>query len=116
MLKEKAIEWVSRLRSGKYQQGKGCLRNENNKFCCLGVLSELAVEDGILERESYSYFSKKDDMSFSVSLADEVKNKYNMKSIGGFCSLGKECLAEMNDRGKSFSEIADYIEANWEKV
>lgn len=43
--------WVAALRSGDYQQGTGCLREcqpgEPERFCCLGVLSDLAAKDGI---------------------------------------------------------------------
>jgi len=32
--------WVEALRSGEYEQGEGQLK-EGNKFCCLGVLTDL---------------------------------------------------------------------------
>jgi hypothetical protein len=35
--------WLAALRSGEYQQGKGVLRSENDRFCCLGVLCDLAA-------------------------------------------------------------------------
>ena len=40
-------QWLAALRSGEYQQGKGALRRTiqgEEKFCCLGVLCELAVK------------------------------------------------------------------------
>ena len=40
-------QWVAALRSGEYPQGKGALRRtiqSEEKFCCLGVLCELAVK------------------------------------------------------------------------
>lgn len=44
--------WVSALRSGRYKQGRGVLWNpSDNTFCCLGVLCEIAREDGIVERD-----------------------------------------------------------------
>lgn len=43
-IKEK---WVAELRSGKYKQGTGYLRR-NDEFCCLGVLCELAVADEVI--------------------------------------------------------------------
>lgn len=44
--------WVQALRSGEYKQGVARLRNRNekdsvDKFCCLGVLCELAVAAGV---------------------------------------------------------------------
>lgn len=46
MKKEVAKAWVEALRSGKYKQGKGWLRQEEPgvepTFCCLGVLCDLS--------------------------------------------------------------------------
>lgn len=36
--------WVEALRSGKYEQGRGVLCSSNNKYCCLGVLTEVYIE------------------------------------------------------------------------
>lgn len=33
--------WIKALRSGKYKQGRGALRNWDNTYCCLGVLCDL---------------------------------------------------------------------------
>lgn len=43
-------EWIDRLRSGKYLQGKGFLRQRELgavKHCCLGILCEMAIEAGV---------------------------------------------------------------------
>lgn len=39
--------WVAALRSGEYAQGRGSLR-DGNQYCCLGVLCDLAVKDGVI--------------------------------------------------------------------
>lgn len=39
--------WVAALRSGKYKQGVGFLTAEDS-FCCLGVLCDLALLDGVI--------------------------------------------------------------------
>jgi hypothetical protein len=36
--------WVDALRSGKYEQGRSVLCSSNNKYCCLGVLTEVYIE------------------------------------------------------------------------
>lgn len=46
MNQEIGQEWVKRLRSGDYPQGKVRLRNGDDTYCCLGVLCEIAVEQG----------------------------------------------------------------------
>src|SRR3954466_4218538 len=43
-------KWVAALRSGEYKQGRSYLHSQNpdgeDRFCCLGVLCELAVQEG----------------------------------------------------------------------
>jgi hypothetical protein len=51
-------EWVSRLLSGKYRQGRAYLHRlaEDSGiplFCCLGVLCEMAAEASIVNRVDY---------------------------------------------------------------
>ena len=41
MTKSLRNRWVKALRSGKYTQGQGKLRNVDNQFCCLGVLADV---------------------------------------------------------------------------
>lgn len=47
-------EWADALESGEYEQGFGRL-NFDGKFCCLGVLSELLVKRGVLQRVGIGY-------------------------------------------------------------
>lgn len=39
-------QWVEALRSGEYKQGRNALRTGDD-YCCLGVLTDLAVRAGI---------------------------------------------------------------------
>jgi hypothetical protein len=49
-------EWVRRLRSGDYAQGTGQLyRAPSNEYCCLGVLCEVAVEVGLIDKSVDGY-------------------------------------------------------------
>ena len=117
MNKEKAMEWVARLRSGKYEQGRSRLNRNNKTFCCLGILSEMAVEDGIVRRENDNYIGSS-GYPWTAGLATDIRKEYRMKSTESFndmfCWIGDTSLSGMNDNGKSFAEIADVIEANWE--
>lgn len=46
--------WLTALRSGEYQQGMNFLNNiTKDQYCCLGVLCELAVEDGVAFKHQY---------------------------------------------------------------
>src|SRR5579859_4351947 len=47
MNQEIKARWTAVLRSGEYQQGTGHL-SKGGKLCCLGVLCELAVKDGVI--------------------------------------------------------------------
>lgn len=93
-------KWVAALRSGKYAQGNAGLRN-GNRFCCLGVLADVCGVKWLARTEANGWY-------------DADKN-----GIGGYYgeSAGlsihdQRTLAQLNDVGKPFTEIADYIEAN----
>lgn len=51
MKKDIKDKWLTALRSGEYQQAEKVLRSEDDNgrasYCCLGVLCELAMEDGV---------------------------------------------------------------------
>lgn len=54
-------QWIAALRSGEYKQGKRVLHNvDENTYCCLGVLCDLAVKAGAVEVKSHEYNSSAD--------------------------------------------------------
>lgn len=83
--------WIEALRSGDYEQGKAQLKNRG-RYCCLGVLAE---ELGILDEEGY--------------MVESGSHHYLPTSV---LELEKQWpLSAMNDiEGKTFEEIADYLE------
>lgn len=96
-------EWVKRLRSGDYKQGMGSL-NADNKFCCHGVLCEIAVENNIIEPPV--------DIGHYVMAYGEYSGMPPI-TVRRWARLGDfevTQLAKLNDKGWSFNEIADYIE------
>lgn len=114
-----AAKWVDALRSEKYQQGTGCLKqtkNQQDKFCCLGVLIDIAIKDGLnitVVSGPRTRFN-----SFADYLPSEVQKWANMKTPSG--SFTKDnltnTLAYLNDAGKTFNEIATIIEDNIEEL
>lgn len=44
---ENAWFWHKALKSDKYKQGRDVLRNSDDKFCCLGVLCDVAINNGV---------------------------------------------------------------------
>lgn len=41
-------QWVTALRSGEYKQGSAALKDTEDRYCCLGVLCDLAVKAGVI--------------------------------------------------------------------
>lgn len=106
-------QWVAALRSGEYKQGAGALHRfseAGDTYCCLGVLCDLAVkasvcrrymdEDGIYH---YGHASHNDTYLDSSIVEWSGLDGYNPKVEG-------RRLAELNDKGFTFDQIADLIE------
>ena len=93
-------KWVEALESGEYKQGKTYLRDSEDKYCCLGVACEvMGVEK--------TYIG--DTVRFGnclVTLSERLMNKLGIEKQSHFIV--------MNDSGKSFKEIAQYIRDNYD--
>lgn len=115
MNKDIKSQWVDALRSGKYTQGRGALRDKNDHFCCLGVLSELAAEAGVVEasqiskRNGWNYIDVTGPATYSYTqIIGAVAQWAGMDEVERvFCN---QTLASDNDSGMSFDDIADKIE------
>ena len=121
MKEEVAKLWTAALRSGKYVQGQGCLRqsiNDVDHYCCLGVLCKLGINNGLCINEEESS-GNREVVSFDgeVSyLPYEVREWSGMKSRYGSFDTHKQNLANLNDDGKTFNEIADIIDSHFEEL
>jgi len=94
--------WVTALRSGKFKQTTVSLRR-GNSYCCLGVLCQIAGVPArkLGERGTHSF-----DGGSSV-LTQRLRGVFELTDTN------IDNLIDMNDSyGKSFEEIADYIEEN----
>lgn len=113
-------QWLEALRSGTYVQGRDRLRTVDNKFCCLGVLSDLAVEAGVGQWEGLYFHDDSDDEDGykDRSMANLTAGVIAWAGVPGedpvidSPSSRYSTAAGQNDRGASFEEIADMIEAN----
>ena len=131
-------KWLKALRSGKYKQGKSILFSDN-KYCCLGVLCELAVQDGIIKKSFMyynTYFDKavmllppkvvkwagfdKENVSiestprWSAFYRPRRRHEYNIV-IREKTKLKRNItsmieLPDLNDSGNTFKQIAKVIE------
>ena len=110
MKAEIARTWVEALRSGDYEQGRRAL-NRDGKYCCLGVLCELAVAEGVIEAPERL---PKGDMAYAgcnTYLPQAVCEWAGIDSPYGKVYKGsKTHLATLNDEYFSFNQIADIID------
>lgn len=120
-------KWVKALRSGKYKQGQGVLKQtngENKTFhCCLGVLCEL-YNDQMRKNKKKTLCEKIQHGIHYIDKCHEklpeiVKEWADMNdNLGWFCDQNDRdnCLSDLNDDGKKFKTIANIIEKNWENL
>ena len=124
-------EWIDALRSGEYSQGEGQLcaydEDDNELFCCLGVLCEIAAKQGVAVNKTISendgspvvfYDDKKDFLPDSVRVWAGLNHENPSISYDHENDeLGLEridrVLSEINDEGASFLNIADLLEEEW---
>jgi len=97
--KEFAEKWIEALRSGNYQQTKANLQNDSG-YCCLGVACCTIGNTEGLYGKAYP-----DSKLLPINgMYEMVEDEVALFSV----------LANMNDAGHPFNEIADWIEANVE--
>lgn len=109
--------WLTALRSGKYTQGRRRLKRTyadgHKEHCCLGVLCEIASAVGIAtERTEIDILDANSVVSFYQS--GNVKSTIGMPSTkilnwAGLDAHDAMALADKNDSGRTFSEIAEDI-------
>ena len=102
-------KWLQALRSKEYEQNQGCLKN-GNKFCCLGVLTDLYIKENNL---NWSLKIENDFCERFAALNWKVCDWADLKNANPDIKIDKsfpDTLAAMNDHGYSFEEIADVIE------
>jgi hypothetical protein len=114
---DKAMQWADALESGKYPQGKFAL-NRGGKFCCLGVLSDVAADEGIVTRKEMANGRTAYNREEFV-LTHTVREWAGMQ--GGYdgdvrVEAINRTLMGLNDKGTSFPEIATVIREHWESM
>lgn len=114
------LEWLDYLESNPKQQIAGNLGKVvegKERFCCLGAAEKVCgtfyKPEGL---KSLLVFGKESALGV---LTSETKKRLNLRSSRGdfqtCCFVGSEyyeCLTQMNDRGMTWAEIAQYIREN----
>lgn len=98
---EKKRVWVAELRSGNHRQGKHKLMQqvagEPTMYCCLGVLAKVT---GLLTEKQLFYNEGYDQLHVVLGVPPYgVSNRTT-------------CIHMNDTEGKSFAEIADWVEKN----
>lgn len=102
------------LRSGKYKQTTGKLR-QGDSFCCLGVICDLhrkSTKSSKNKWDNNHYLCGKFEKG-AYTLPSLVQKWAGLNTEMGNFKLKngqKRSLADLNDGGKSFKQIANYIE------
>lgn len=96
--------WLDALRSGKYAQTRGHLRDKNG-FCCLGVLCDVS---GVgVWREGYRGEFNLDGGTTSLFMVPQ-----EIRDGLGMTEYQASSLARSNDQDKlNFRQIADIVES-----
>jgi hypothetical protein len=102
--------WLEALRSGKYPQIQKRLHSEKG-FCCLGVLCDLAVAEGITTRNTEEP-GRWNEKGFNYE-GHDIFLPLNVMKWADLSVYSCNFVAGRNDQGASFSEIADYIKKNY---
>lgn len=134
--------WLSALRSGKFRQCKSRLKKSTGvegrgkySYCCLGVLCEIVVWEGIISEPIWAtpryhsgseakFDGREDELPSKVirwAFQDVKKDIISfdvydrLVRIPAITTKSKNCiytLADLNDSGYAFQRIADIIEKN----
>ena len=114
---EVKTKWLEALRSGKYKQGTGKLRSTDDTFCCLGVLCDIAEQEGVVAAErNEELLEEFPDLHLDWYYDDtDTELPLSVVDWAGLSSrnpmLGADSCIELNDElEKTFPEIADEIE------
>ena len=114
MKPEIKAKWLEALRGGGYKQGIGHLNGEKG-FCCLGVLTDLAVKEGVGEWAPPEGAPIRTFVPASGEWM-ECSMAYLASPVGLWSGLNRQRVYDLglmvkNDSGDwDFNRIADLIE------
>lgn len=94
-------KWIDALKSGRYKQGKSALKNKHGGYCCLGVACDIVDPNGW----KCGGFWRYGEMMYMTSPPEDVR-----RMIGITLSTQGQLILMNDFDGKSFFEIAEYLE------
>lgn len=109
---EVKAKWVEALRSCDYRQGRRVLRNEDNEYCCLGVLSDI-VDPTAWQQDRNNSTSAWCHVMGGTE-ARTMPSGHVLVAAGASRDILQTTairqLAAINDNGAGFALIADLVE------
>ena len=108
--KKFALKWMNALRSGDYKQGCSFLKSDG-MYCCLGVACVITMPNAKLDNVG---FIEKEPGGTNPAISARLYNKMPKLLRGSSGFVNK--VSTMNDTGKTFNDIADWIEKNVEFI
>lgn len=130
---ENILAWLDALRSGDFRQTQNALRETGPErgeyaYCCLGVACEISwlghwVDEGSFQDGTLALREEGRDPEYddSVKYTEEEFTSPDVQEwLGLLDNAGQHydekgetvSLAQLNDSGKTFAEICDYIETH----
>lgn len=106
--------WIEALRSKRYHQGRGLLRERSRtvtRHCAMGVLFDLVATAAQWARMSTTV-----TRSATKEVVEEASGYIPPEILGeiGMSNVQQALVAGLNDCGRTFEEIADLIENDFE--
>jgi hypothetical protein len=118
--------WTAALRSGDIRQAREVLNDGEGRCCCLGVLCDLAVADGVIEpavydevEQSWVYLDGEARiLPLAVACWAGIAGQKAVDLANPVVMADGEPapLASLNDHGSTFAEIADLIDGKQPEV
>jgi len=109
--------WVNALRSGKYVQIEGHLHDGEKGFCCLGVLTDLYLEENGTKEQKELWkvegcLLDRDLERQVYYLGEEVRDWAGLYYADPAVKTneGRRFLTSLNDHNNTFEQIANWIE------
>jgi hypothetical protein len=103
-------QWLEALESGEYRQTVEKLHDDKG-FCCLGVACEILDIPSAKKGSTWMY-----DGCDVYASAEVVQKLHLHDSHGALATFGLGSLANMNDAGSTFAQIAKFIRENPDQV
>lgn len=114
--------WLAALRDPAAKQGKGRLGRVNGERCCLGVLCDIAVQDGVIDLPIPNSIPERGKVASPTAGPSLVYGPnggyldYLPREVVEWADaddVDQQSLGRRNDGGSSFAQIADWIEEKY---